>query len=63
MVILDIEVLRGVEDASGMEEEEEEDGYEAQPVNVVETLGFGLWRRICVHCNRGTLRLIILYFY
>ena len=29
MVILDIEVLRGVEDASGVEEEEEKDGHEA----------------------------------
>ena len=55
VVILDIEVLIRVEDASSVEEEEEKDGHEAQPIDVVETLKFGRWpgfgrrRRICAH--------------
>jgi hypothetical protein len=52
---MDIEVLPGVEDASGVEKEEEKDGHKAQPVDVVETLGFGGWRRICAHKRREFL--------
>ena len=55
MVILDVEVLRGVEDASGVEEEEEKDGHEAQPVDVVEALRFGCLSRISVHGQRKIL--------
>ena len=61
MVILDVEILHGVEDASGMEEEEEKDGHKAQPVDIVETLRFGCWlrlehrRRICAH-GKNNLR-------
>ena len=69
MVILDVEILHGVEDASGMEEEEEKDCHKAQPVDIVETLRFGCWlrfehrRRICAHGKNNLPALIISIFF
>jgi hypothetical protein len=48
---MDIEVLPGVEDASGVEKEEEKDGHKAQPVYIVEPLRFGC--RTSVHRIKG----------